>query len=116
MDVTMNIRRIESFIFLMAGLLTVSMLFISGCVSSEQTRLRDRVQHMTDTELLNYYHGINERLKDIDGEVQADDHSDSENQDHFIKNQTFFVGGEGHGLIQKRKIVWDELHRRDIEP
>ena len=70
----------------------------------------------SSTELLNYYYGINERLKDIDNEIQADDRSDSDNQDHFIRNQTFFVGGEGHGLVQKRKIVLDELYRRNITP
>jgi len=100
----------------MACLLAISLFFNAGCASSEQTRLRDRVQSMTDAELLNYYHGINERLKDMDGEMSADDQTDSDNQDHFIKNQTFFVGGEGHGLAQKRRIVLDELYRRDIRP
>ena len=100
----------------MTGFLTISMLFYSGCATSEQTRLRDRVKSMSDMELLNYYHGINERLKDIDSEVQTEDDSDSDNQNDFIRNQTFFVGGQGHGLIQKRKIVWDELHRRNIAP
>jgi hypothetical protein len=71
---------------------------------------------MSDTELLNYYYGINERLKDIDGGLQADDRSDPDDHNHVIRNQTFFIGGEGHGLAQKRKIVLDELDRRNITP
>jgi hypothetical protein len=116
MDLTMTLYRLKSLVALVAGFLLVSMLCYSGCASSEQTRLRDRVERMSDSELLNYYYGINERLKDIEGELQTDDDSDPDNQEHFIQNQTFFVGGQGHGLLQKRKIVWDELQRRNITP
>ncbi len=116
MDLKRTFCGIQSVAVLMAGFLLVTVLCYSGCASSEQTRLRDRIQSMSDAELLNYYHGINERLKDIDGELQTDDQMDSDNQNDFIRNQTFFVGGEGHGLAQKRKIVMDEMYQRNITP
>ena len=106
----------NGFAILILSFFIMTALFHTGCASSEHTRLRDRVHSMSDMELLNYYYGINDRLKDIDGELQADDRVDSDYQDQFIQNQTFFVGGQGHGLLQKRKIVWGELQRRNITP
>ena len=112
----MNIFRKGNLVVLISGLLTVAVLLLSGCASSEQTRLRKRVHTMSDAELLNYYHGINDRLKDLAGDLQAAERPDPDNPDQLIDNQTFFVGGAGHGLEQKRRIVLDELRRRDISP
>jgi hypothetical protein len=108
--------RKSKFALLMASLLTMAVLFQAGCASSEHTRLRDRVRTMSDAELLNHYYGINDRLKDIAGDMQQEERTDPDNPDQFIDNQTFFVGGAGHGLEQKRRIILDELHRRGISP
>jgi hypothetical protein len=71
---------------------------------------------MSDTNLLNYYNGINERLKDIDNGMKREGPSDMDEREHLLDNQSFFLGGEGHGLIQKRKVILEELNKRNIYP
>lgn len=87
-----------------------------GCASSELVNLGKNVQGMSDMELLNYYHGIDERIKDIATDIEREDRSDSDDQEHYIHHNTFFIGGEGYGLIQKRQVVLDELTNREITP
>jgi hypothetical protein len=69
---------------------------------------------MADTELINYYYGINERLKDIASDQERNADMEHTKYEHIIFNQTFFVGGEGYGLIQKREMALDDLNMRDI--
>jgi hypothetical protein len=71
---------------------------------------------MSDANLLNYYNGVNERLKDIDNGMRREEPSDIEESEHLFDNQSFFLGGEGHGLIQKRKVILKELNKRNIYP
>jgi hypothetical protein len=71
---------------------------------------------MSDNDLLNYYHGINERIKDIDSDIKREESQDQNEKERAISNMPFFFGGEGHDLNQKRKMILKELNRRNLIP
>ena len=100
----------------MLGLLFMTALFQAGCASSEMVNLRKSVKTMSDTDLLTYYHGLNERIKYLSKGTKREDHIGHGKNENVISNQTLFVGGEGYGLIQKRKLVLNELNKRNISP
>jgi hypothetical protein len=68
---------------------------------------------MSDNDLLDYYHGINERIKDIDSDIKREESQDQTEQERVISNMPFFFGGEGYNLIQKRKVILKELNIRN---
>lgn len=71
---------------------------------------------MSDNELVSCYYGINERIKDIDNTIEKEERLDHfQNQNIFV-DQPYFVGGEIFGLMQKEKVVLEELKRRKINP
>ena len=100
----------------MLGLLFMTTLFQVGCASSEMVNLRKSIKSMSDTDLVNYYHGLNERIKYISKGTKREDHIGHAQNEGVISNQTLFVGGEGYGLIQKRKLVLNELNKRNLSP
>ncbi len=71
---------------------------------------------MSDADLLNCYYGINERIKDIDNGIKSEDRSDLYGNRDVISHQTYFIGGEIYGLMQKEKLVLEELNKRNINP
>lgn len=90
-------------------------LFVS-CASSELTRFKKNTKTMSDVELLNCYYGIQERIKDIDYSTQRENRFDpNQKQDSFF-HQTYFVGGESFGLMQKEKILLKEMNKRNLKP
>jgi hypothetical protein len=89
---------------------------IFGCASSELTKFKKNTITMSDSELLSCYHGINERIKDIDNSIEREDPIDNSQLHDIISHQTYLAGGEAYGLMQKEKVVLEELRRRNIEP
>jgi hypothetical protein len=71
---------------------------------------------MSDNDLLDYYHGINERIKDIDSDIKREESQDQTEQERVISNMPFFFGGEGYNLTQKRKVILKELNIRNLTP
>lgn len=71
---------------------------------------------MSNNELLNCYYGIQERIKDIDSRIDREERSDPGKDRDFIYNQTYIIGGEAYGLMQKEKVLLEELKKRHIEP
>lgn len=104
--------------FFLLNFCALSLLFflIVGCASSEMTRFKTNMKTMSDAELLSCYYGINERIKDIDNGIDRKDRiAHSRNRD-IVSQQTYFIGGEAYGLMQKKKLVLEELRRRNIKP
>ena len=89
---------------LIVCLLSMFFFVIFGCASSELTRFRKNIKTMSDTDLLNCYHGINDRTKDIDNNINNKDRLDHEKNLDIISHQTYIVGGEAFGLMQKEKF------------
>jgi len=106
----------QSYYMMIVCLCFMSTFLYFSCASSELVRLRKTCPSMSDTDLLNYYYGINERLKDIDNEMKEKEPSGLTEHEHLMDNDSFFAGGEGYGLIQKRKVILEELHKRNIYP
>ncbi len=71
---------------------------------------------MPDSDLLNYYHGINERIKDIGRDIEQEDRSARTEHGQFISNMPFVIGGEGYHLVQKRKLIIKEMNNRKLSP
>ena len=91
-------------------------LFLMHCASTEMERFRANVHRMSDDALLTCYQGINDRIKDIDNRLESDMSYHDDEKPDMITQQTFIVGGEGYGLVQKRKVVLKELNRRNLSP
>lgn len=106
----------QSYPFFKICLLFLLAVMIFGCASSELTRFKKNTMTMSDSELLSSYHGINERIKDIDNSIERGDPIDNSQNRDMISHQTYIVGGEAYGLMQKEKLVLEELRRRNIKP
>ena len=111
----MRKSKLSSFPFIVC-LLSLFFFMIFACASSELIRFKKNIKTMSDAELLNCYHGINERTKDIDNNIEREDRLDYEKNQDMISHQTYLVGGEAYGLMQKEKFVLEELKRRKIKP
>lgn len=71
---------------------------------------------MTDAELLNCYYGIQERIKDIDQKIEREEHLDPAQKRDSVFHQTYIVGGELYGLMQKEKLLLKEMKKRNMKP
>lgn len=71
---------------------------------------------MSDNDLINYYKGINERMKDIDSDIKREESEDQTEHERVISNMPFSFGAEGYDLNQKRKMILRELNRRNLIP
>ena len=101
---------------LIVCLLSLSLFVIFACASSELTRFKKNIMKMSDAELLNYYYGITDRAKDIDNNIKREDRFNYDKNRHIISHQTYLIGGEAYGLMQKEKLLLEELKRRGIKP
>ena len=71
---------------------------------------------MPDMELVSYYHGLNDRIKGIEN-MEKLSRDSNETQTSIVTSQsTFFIGGEGFGLVKKQKLVKREMDRRNLTP
>jgi ABC-type uncharacterized transport system YnjBCD substrate-binding protein len=90
-----------------------------SCASSEITRFKKNTKTMSDAELLNCYYGIRARMKDIDNgikkEKQLNPVDPAQKRDSGF-HQTYFIGGEAFGLMQKEKLLVKEMKKRNIKP
>ena len=106
----------RSFYLINVFLLALSIFLCISCASSELTRFKKNTKTMSDVELLNCYHGIQDRIKDIDNNIKRDTRLDRAQNRDIISHQTYFVGGETYGLMQKEKLVLKEMKKRNMKP
>ena len=97
-------------------LLCSSLFFNLSCASSKSNIFHTKIQRMSDYNLLNYYHGINDRIKEIDSGIKCEESPDQTEQERLVSNMPFLIGGEGYNLTQKRKIILKELNIRNLTP
>ena len=112
----MNCLLKRSIYFLTVCFICSSLLLNISCVHSKPKKFQSKIQTMSDNDLLNYYQGINERIKDIDNDIKSEESQDQTEQERVISNMPFFFGGEGYDLIQKRKMILRELNSRNLIP
>ncbi len=105
----------KSIIYLITVCLFCSFFFIS-CASSKTNKFHTKIQKMSNNELLNYYNGINDRIKDISSEIEREKSPDQTDQEQVVSNMPFLIGGEGYSLNQKRKMILKELNIRGVNP
>lgn len=102
--------------FLTVCFICSSLFFNISCACSKSKKFQSKIQTMSDNDLLNYYQGINKRIKDIDSDIKREESQDQTEQERVISNMPFFFGGEGYNLIQKRKMILKELNSRNLIP
>ena len=91
-------------------------LLICGCATTGMTKFKQNIKAMSDDELVSCYHGINERIKYIDNSNERVGRPDPAQNQDLIANQSYFVGGEIHGLMKREKLVVQEMRKRRINP
>lgn len=97
-----------------AGFLGVLILISPGCIGSKSAEFQNKIQKMSDNDLLNYYEVINERIKEVDDSSQRSGSLERHSQEPLFPDLTFFFGGEGYTLYQERRAVLKELKVRNI--
>ena len=96
--------------------LSLTILGFIGCATPSGETLDARLVAMSDEELISYYHGVNDRLKEIqEGMRDADRQGTVMEQDPLAK-MPYIIGGEAWELEQKRKRIRCELNRRNLKP
>lgn len=101
---------------LAAGLVFCAALLSAGCASSKADEFRQRISKMPDDELMAYFQGINQRAGDLRHDIRRDEQIYEPGPRHNTYPTPFAIGGEGYDLYQKRKMVREELKRRNIAP
>ena len=93
-----------------------SLFFNISCASSKSNKFHSKIQGMSDHDLLNYYHGINDRIKDIDNGIKREERQEQTEHERVVSNMPFLFGGEGYTLIQMRNMILKELNIRNLTP
>lgn len=89
-------------------------LALLACATAPKLTLQERLSAMSDEDLLAYYQGVDARLRMV-GEGVRRETADQEGSGEFASfQQTYFVGGDGHRLLQERMTAEKELLRRGI--
>jgi hypothetical protein len=104
----MKINKYVIFNFLML----ISIVFVTAC--AHQDALTSKLRAMPDKELVNYYHGINERIKEIENKQTLSRRSDETEHDRIMSQSVFYMGGEGQELVEKQKAARKEMNRRSL--
>jgi hypothetical protein len=106
--------------YLFALILFPCLVFQMGCAGKTHATFENKIKKMSDTELVGYYHGIEEKIRTVDAKMHTDGRSvgESKNQDSNLNliPSPFWMGGDGYDLLQQRKGVLKELEKRNITP
>ncbi|QTA82876.1 Uncharacterized protein dnl_52620 [Desulfonema limicola] len=96
-------------------LLLIFIAAFTGCASTDPSKFQKKIEQMPDTDLVNYYHGINDRIKDIDNKVRDEQVLEKNlNKDNSFVQSPFYIGGHGHELVRERELIKKELNKRNI--
>jgi hypothetical protein len=69
---------------------------------------------MSDEDLVAYYQGVDARLRMVGEGVRRETADNAEAPSSLSFQQTYFIGGDGHRLLQERTAAEKELLRRRI--
>ena len=94
--------------------LLLAMVLLAGCATSSDDPMSHRLAEMSDAELVSYYKGLNDRLKDVQAKTVEEDRQGVIPQEEPVAKMPYFIGGEGWQLEQKLKKVKKEMARRNI--
>jgi hypothetical protein len=99
------------------SILAAIFLLISCSNSSFLIEKKKEIERMSDSELLSYYHLINNRLDDIDRDTEqkkvVNNHNYDPNRDRIPH---LHIGDSWGHLKQERKLVLNEMYKRNITP
>lgn len=104
----MKINKYVICIFLML----ISIIFVTACAHHDA--LTSKLRAMPNDELVNYYHGVNERIKEIENKQTLSRRSDETEHDRIMSQSVFYMGGEGQELVEKQKAARKEMDRRNL--
>lgn len=98
------------------ALLCLFLLSASSC-SARNDKLKKRLAKMTDMELLSYYRGINDRIRDLDGEFKREPERQNQypDRENWLPQPTA-IGGPIYELEKTRKQVLKEMESRGLAP
>ena len=96
-------------------LIVLSLCFLS-CSTMPKDSFQTRIEKISDDELLNYYNGINDKIKDVDNRAKLDMDKDMVRPDESFFDKPFYMGSEGYELAHRRKLILKELEKRAITP
>ena len=91
-------------------------LIYPGCASTPDGKMETRLAAMSDNDLLSYYHGINDRLKEIQTGTREADRQGTIKEADQLSKMPYLVGGEAWELENKREMALRELTRRRLKP
>lgn len=97
----------------LAALLALAVL-VWACAGP--SAYEQKVHRMSDADLKAAYLGLNDRLKDVDQGIQNQRREDDTELDRTQQWSTFCFGGPGYDVVQRRRAIERELHRRGIRP
>ena len=88
-----------------------------GCAFRDQAAFRQRVEHMSDDEVIATYRGITQRLKAIDKEIRQDrdEVPNRSVKDPATDMNAYFSSGYVD-LYAKEKILIREIRKRRLHP
>ena len=90
--------------------------FLAGCATSTPEPLDERVAAMSDLQLISYYHGINDRLKDIQARTRETDRQGTILEKDHLARMPYVMGGEAWKLERQQERAHQELIRRNLTP
>jgi hypothetical protein len=93
------------------GLLAI---LVAACAGSSKPSLKERLATMSDADLVAYYQGVDYRLKAVGDEVRRETMDNGQEPVTPGFQQTYFLGGDGHRLLEARRVAERELERRKI--
>ena len=89
-------------------------LILVGCATSRSDPFEERLAAMSDAQLVSYYQGINDRIKEIQAGTREDDHQRTVRQDDQLAKMPYIAGGEAWRLEQQQAKVRKEMTRRGL--
>ncbi|OQX16112.1 MAG: hypothetical protein BWK80_40420 [Desulfobacteraceae bacterium IS3] len=99
---------------LIIALMLTSLCVMNGCMTKRLTEKQNRIEQMSDTELKEYYHGINEKIKDLDAVEKGKGNPNY--LPGIVPEREYMPGGQIYDLYQIRELIVAELRKRNIRP
>ena len=96
-----------------AMFLCVCLLVICSCTRTNLQK-EEKIAQMTDAQLMDYYHGLSERIKNMDMQHRIDRELNPTFSEHRIL-QDQAIGGKIYRLDQTRKMILKEMKKRNID-
>lgn len=106
--------------FLRASAITLLCLLLvlaAASCSSKNDKQKQRLGKMTDMELISYYKGINDRIRDLNQEFRQDAQIRNQypDQENWLPQPTA-IGGPIYELENTKKLVLKEMDSRGLKP